>query len=46
MNSTDNLSYDVFINDPAPQDGVLPNGEPKTFTPQASTLIYGSKAPC
>jgi glyoxylase-like metal-dependent hydrolase (beta-lactamase superfamily II) len=37
------LSYDVFVNEPAPQDGVLPNGEPKRFSPQASTLIYGSK---
>jgi glyoxylase-like metal-dependent hydrolase (beta-lactamase superfamily II) len=42
MNSTDKLSYEVFINDPAPQDGVLPNGAPKRFTPQASTLIYGN----
>jgi glyoxylase-like metal-dependent hydrolase (beta-lactamase superfamily II) len=41
VNSTDNLSYDVFINDPPPQDGLLPNGEPKLFSPQASTLIYG-----
>jgi glyoxylase-like metal-dependent hydrolase (beta-lactamase superfamily II) len=37
------LSYDVFINQPPPQDGVLPNGEPKLFSPQASTLIYGSR---
>jgi glyoxylase-like metal-dependent hydrolase (beta-lactamase superfamily II) len=37
-----NLAYDVFINEPPPQNnGVLPNGEPKRFTPQASTLIYG-----
>jgi glyoxylase-like metal-dependent hydrolase (beta-lactamase superfamily II) len=43
VNSTDNLSYDVFINDPPPQDGLLPNGEPKLFSPQASTLIYGSE---
>ncbi len=44
MNSTDNLSYDVFVNDPPPQDGgLLPNGEPKRFSPQASTLIYGSE---
>jgi glyoxylase-like metal-dependent hydrolase (beta-lactamase superfamily II) len=43
VSSTDNLSYDVFINDPPPQDGVLPNGEPKRFSPQASTLIYGSR---
>ena len=39
-----NLAYDVFVNDPPPQDnGVLPNGEQKLFSPQASTLIYGSK---
>jgi glyoxylase-like metal-dependent hydrolase (beta-lactamase superfamily II) len=37
------LAYDVFVNEPAPQDGVLPNGEPKRFSPQASTLIYGSE---
>ena len=28
-----NLSYDVFVNDPPPQDGFLPNGEPKRFSP-------------
>ena len=37
------LHYDVFINEPSPQDGVLPNGEPKRFSPQASTLIYGGR---
>jgi glyoxylase-like metal-dependent hydrolase (beta-lactamase superfamily II) len=37
----DTLAYDVFVNDPPPQDGVLPNGEPKRFSPMASTLIYG-----
>ena len=37
------LSYDVFVNEPAPQDGVLPNGERKRFSPQASTLIYGTE---
>src|SRR3954454_18429213 len=37
------LTYDVFINDPPPQDGVLPNGEPKRFSPMASTLIYGDE---
>jgi hypothetical protein len=45
MTSTEatNLTYDVFVNDPPPQDnGLLPNGEPKLFPPQASTLIYGS----
>jgi len=35
------ISYEVFVNDPPPQDGVLPNGEPKRFSPMASTLIYG-----
>jgi glyoxylase-like metal-dependent hydrolase (beta-lactamase superfamily II) len=35
------LAYDVFVNDPPPQDGVLPNGEPKRFSPMASTLIHG-----
>lgn len=40
--SGDTLAYDVFVNDPPPQDGVLPNGEPKAFSPMASTLIYGS----
>jgi glyoxylase-like metal-dependent hydrolase (beta-lactamase superfamily II) len=37
------LTYDVFVNNPPPQDGVLPNGEPKLFSPTASTLIYGSE---
>jgi glyoxylase-like metal-dependent hydrolase (beta-lactamase superfamily II) len=41
---TGGLAYDVFVNDPPPQDnGVLPNGEPKQFSPEASTLIYGSE---
>ena len=39
--TTATLAYDVFVNDPPPQDGVLPNGEPKGFSPEASTLIYG-----
>src|SRR5215469_15058968 len=43
MNPAGNLSYDVFVNDPPPQDGFLPNGEPKRFSPVASTLIYGSQ---
>jgi glyoxylase-like metal-dependent hydrolase (beta-lactamase superfamily II) len=42
-NTTDGLGYDVFVNDPPPQDGLLPNGEPKRFSPTASTLIFGSK---
>jgi glyoxylase-like metal-dependent hydrolase (beta-lactamase superfamily II) len=37
------LTYEVFINEPGTQDGFLPNGEPKLFSPQASTLIYGSE---
>jgi glyoxylase-like metal-dependent hydrolase (beta-lactamase superfamily II) len=41
--NAETLTYDVFINDPPPQDGVLPNGEPKRFSPEASTLIYGSE---
>jgi glyoxylase-like metal-dependent hydrolase (beta-lactamase superfamily II) len=40
---TTTLTYDVFVNDPPPQDGFLPNGEPKLFSPMASTLIYGRK---
>jgi glyoxylase-like metal-dependent hydrolase (beta-lactamase superfamily II) len=43
MNPAENLTYDVFVNDPPPQDGLLPNGEPKLFSPTASTLIYGSQ---
>jgi glyoxylase-like metal-dependent hydrolase (beta-lactamase superfamily II) len=42
MKQAGNLSYDVFVNDPPPQDGFLPNGEPKRFSPMASTLIYGN----
>jgi glyoxylase-like metal-dependent hydrolase (beta-lactamase superfamily II) len=41
--ATETLTYDVFVNQPPPQDGVLPNGEPKRFSPTASTLIYGSR---
>ena len=43
QNQAGNLSYDVFVNDPPPQDGFLPNGEPKRFSPMASTLIYGNE---
>jgi glyoxylase-like metal-dependent hydrolase (beta-lactamase superfamily II) len=38
-----NLAYDVFVNDPPPQDGSLPNGERKRFSPMASTLVYGDR---
>ena len=41
MNQASNLAYEVFVNDPPPQDGFLPNGEPRRFSPMASTLIYG-----
>src|SRR5262245_13494284 len=27
------MTYDVFISDPPPQEGVLPNGEQKAFSP-------------
>jgi glyoxylase-like metal-dependent hydrolase (beta-lactamase superfamily II) len=38
------LTYHVFINEPVPQhNGLLPNGEPKLFSPQASTLICGNE---
>ena len=43
-NDTEHLTYEVFVNDPPAQDiGLLPNGEPKRFSPQASTLIYGRR---
>ncbi len=31
------------VNDPPLQNGLPPNGEPKRFSPVASTLIYGSE---
>jgi glyoxylase-like metal-dependent hydrolase (beta-lactamase superfamily II) len=37
------MTYDVFISDPPEQDGFLPNGEPKAFSPLASTLISGER---
>src|SRR5215831_20210489 len=44
LNSTETLTYDVFVSDPPPHnDGLLPNGEPKGGSPVASTLIYGSE---
>ena len=44
VDSTGTLTYDVFVNDPPPQrNGRLPNGEPKRFSPTASTLIYGNR---
>ena len=44
MNTTETLTYEVFVSDPPPHnDGLLPNGEPKGGSPVASTLIYGSE---
>jgi glyoxylase-like metal-dependent hydrolase (beta-lactamase superfamily II) len=43
MNPAGNLRYEVFVNDPPPQEGFLPDGEPKRFSPMASTLIYGDQ---
>jgi glyoxylase-like metal-dependent hydrolase (beta-lactamase superfamily II) len=43
MNQSGDLAYEVFVNDPPPQEGLLPNGEPKRFSPMASTLIYGQQ---
>ena len=44
VNSSENLAYDVFINEPPLQnDGLLPNGEPKGGSPVSSTLIYGDR---
>jgi glyoxylase-like metal-dependent hydrolase (beta-lactamase superfamily II) len=44
MHSAEKLHYEVFVNDPPPQDnGLLPDGEPKGGSPVASTLIYGSE---
>ena len=43
MSTTANLGYDVFVNEPSPQEGFLPSGEPKRFSPMASTLIYGGR---
>jgi glyoxylase-like metal-dependent hydrolase (beta-lactamase superfamily II) len=41
---TGNLTHEVFVSDPPPQDnGLLPNEEPKGGSPVASTLIYGSE---
>lgn len=38
------LSYEVFVNEPPNQNnGDLPNGERKLFTPTASTLIYDTE---
>ena len=42
--SGETLAYDVFVNEPPPRDGGLPNGEPRVFSPMASTLIYGVAA--
>jgi glyoxylase-like metal-dependent hydrolase (beta-lactamase superfamily II) len=42
--ATEHLTYHVFVNEwPEQTNGFLPNGEPKQFSPQASTLICGSE---
>ena len=41
--SAASLAYDVFVNEPPSQEGRLPNGEVKLFSPEASTLIYGDE---
>jgi len=43
MSTTSSLTYDVFVNEPPRHSGLLPNGEPKDFSPIASTLICGSE---
>jgi glyoxylase-like metal-dependent hydrolase (beta-lactamase superfamily II) len=43
--ATENLTYDVFVNEwPQQTNGLLPNGEPKQFSPQAGTLLYGRES--
>ena len=43
MNSTpaEGLAYEVFVSEAPAQPGALPNGAPRSFSPIASTLIYG-----
>jgi len=45
VSPTENLAYEVFVNDPPPNNNerLLPNGEPKGGSPIASTLIYGGE---
>jgi glyoxylase-like metal-dependent hydrolase (beta-lactamase superfamily II) len=44
VSSTGDVTFEVFVNDPPRHGhGVLPNGEPKGGSPEASTLIYGSR---
>jgi len=43
MSTTSSLTYDMFVNEPPRHSGLLPNGEPKDFSPIASTLICGSE---
>lgn len=46
MNSTqptEGLGYDVFVSEAPAQPGSLPNGAPRSFSPIASTLIYGQQ---
>jgi glyoxylase-like metal-dependent hydrolase (beta-lactamase superfamily II) len=44
MNSAqpaEGLAYEVFVSEAPAQRGALPNGAPRSFSPIASTLIYG-----
>ena len=45
MNSTprEGLAYEVFVSEAPAQPGALPNGEPRSFSPIASTLIFGEE---
>jgi len=46
MNSTQpavGLAYKVFVSEAPAQRGALPNGAPRSFSPIASTLIYGQE---
>lgn len=33
--------YEVFISDPIPAVGALPSGDPMTWSPLASTMVFG-----
>jgi hypothetical protein len=41
MNQAADLAYEVFVNDPPPQEGSLPERGAEAVPPMASTLIYG-----
>jgi glyoxylase-like metal-dependent hydrolase (beta-lactamase superfamily II) len=37
------IVYDVFVSEAPAQPGALPNGAPRSFSPIASTLVYGQE---